>query len=145
MVKRQLYISVIILIIITIFYIAPNLKSDKKLVLARPLMLSCENCYRLEVIASNDKNLISQIIIPESVNYNVEGFISEPLKDKQNYCLEGYTYIFNLPVYRVDPPVTRFEIDKSYPLSECRILNNKKVSPEHKKTLRAPRYAFLHQ
>ena len=97
-----------------------NLKSDKKLVQAMYLQLACEDCYHMKVIESDDKNLISKTIIPQSDSYNVEDLISAALIDKKNLCLEGYTYKFNFSnLMRIDPPGIKFNIEKSLPIDDC--------------------------
>lgn len=120
MVGRKKYILVIMLVLPIIFFIASNLKSEKKLVQVRYLMLACEKCNHMEVINSNDKSIISQTIIPESNTYNLEDLISKSIKEKQDLCFDGYMYKLNLSnLWNIAPPGIRFKVEKSYPLSTC--------------------------
>lgn len=120
------YILIILLALTIILYIAFNLKSESKLVQARYLMLACENCNHMEVIKSNDKSIISQTIIPESDKYIIEDLITKSFEEKQDLCLEGYTYRLNLSnLWNIDPPGIRFKVEKSYPLSKCGKLHSK--------------------
>lgn len=129
MIGRKKYILVILLALPIMLFIAFHLKSEKKLVQARYLMLACENCNHMEVIKSNDENIISQTVIPESNTYNIEDLITESIEEKQDLCLEGYTYRLNFSnLWGIDPSGIRFKVEKSYPLSKCEKLYTKQIS-----------------
>ena len=130
MIGQKKRIGAILFALISIFVAVFNLKTNKKLVQASYLMLSCEKCNHMEVVKSSDESLISKTIIPESNVYDIEDLISKSLIEKGDLCLEGYLYVFNISTIWIDPPGIRFKIENSYPLSQCENLPGEAAQPE---------------
>ena len=103
-----------------VFYVVYNLKSNKKLVQAWYLQLACEGCTHMEIVKSNDKSLLSKVIIPQSDIYDMDSIMPVSSITDPYLCLEGYLYKFNFSnLIGIDPDGLRFQVLKSHPLEYC--------------------------
>ncbi|WP_086930621.1 hypothetical protein [Agarilytica rhodophyticola] len=96
-----------------------SLKGEEIVVGARYLQLACERCYHMEVEVSDDKKMNDTIIIPLSSNLSIETLIDISLQKKENLCLLGKPYLFNINIFNIDPDGRRFEVIEHLPSSRC--------------------------
>lgn len=112
--------SLLLVIAVAILTVVLNLKNNDNIVEVKFSMLACENCNHLDVVKSSSPNLIGKLIIPKSININIDEVINNIINDKTTLCLLGQPYRYNPNLFGISPDGIRFQVNAIIPLEQCK-------------------------